>query len=139
VLTEYQVRDGDLDGDGAVRAEVIGRWVDAAREEYLERCPTLWRAAEERGLRVRHRSSAVPPGALAGRPTSVVVSASASEVRPAAVAVSVRLRPVGEREAPLNVTCTVRLEDPETAEAAELGDAIRDELIANEHAARHFN
>jgi hypothetical protein len=38
-----------------------------------------------------------------------------------------------------NVTCTVGLEDPRTGAAPELGDAVRDELIALEHAARHTN
>jgi hypothetical protein len=31
------------------------------------------------------------------------------------------------------------LEDPVTGEARELGDEIRDELIALEHSAAHFN
>jgi hypothetical protein len=33
----------------------------------------------------------------------------------------------------------VSLEDPATGEAREIGDDIRDELIALEHAAAHYN
>ncbi|MDQ1511177.1 MAG: hypothetical protein QOG50_3021 [Actinomycetota bacterium] len=35
----------------------------------------------------------------------------------------------------INATCEVSLEDPETGEACELGNDVRDELIALAHAA----
>jgi hypothetical protein len=38
----------------------------------------------------------------------------------------------------INLTCAVSLADPETGEACDLGDDIRDELIALEHAASHI-
>ena len=38
-----------------------------------------------------------------------------------------------------NATSVISLEDPDTGEPRELGDAVRDELIALEHAARHTN
>jgi hypothetical protein len=39
----------------------------------------------------------------------------------------------------VDVTCIVRLVDPTTGEPRELGAEVRDELIALEHAAEHYN
>jgi hypothetical protein len=54
--------------------------------------------------------------------------------------VAVRLRPLdGDRDTPVNAACVVRLVDPASGEPRELGDEVRDELIALEHAAEHVN
>ena len=59
---------------------------------------------------------------------------------PAAFVISVRIRPVGgESTDPLDVTCEIQLEDPSTGAAQDIGREIRDELIALEQAARHYN
>ncbi|MGI5216203.1 hypothetical protein [Plantactinospora sp. CA-290183] len=140
VLHEYAVEERDRTADGDVTDEAVQRWVDAAWTAYLEHCPVLGRRRERAGLVLRHRTGRLPCGAELGRPTEVVVTASATEIQPSSFAISVRLRPVGgERELPVDVTCRLRLEDEATGEAQELGTGVRDELIALEHSATRFN
>jgi acyl-CoA thioesterase FadM len=139
VLQEHAVTESDLDAEGTISDETVQRWVSAALLAYLDRC-TVLRAQERSGLVRSHRPGALPRGALLGRPTDVVVTASATEVRPTSFTISVRLRPGGgDREIPVNATCVIGLEDQLTGEARELGTEIRDELIAIEHSATHFN
>jgi acyl-CoA thioesterase FadM len=45
----------------------------------------------------------------------------------------------GDRDGAVDVSCIVRLVDPSTGEPRELGTEVRDELIALEHAAEHYN
>jgi acyl-CoA thioesterase FadM len=140
VLQEQPVTAGDLDANGVVRDDSVARWVDAARAAYLERCTVLQRVLEESDLVLAARIAHQPPGAALGRPSSVVVSAGATEIRPTSFTVGVRLRPAGgDREVAVNAACLVRLEDPGAGEAHEISEEIRDELIAVEHAARHYN
>ena len=140
VLQEHPVTEHELDADETISDEAVVRWVTAACAAYLEHCMVLRRVRDESGLVLRQRPGALPRGALLGRPTDVVVTASASEVRPSSFTISVRLRPGGgDRELPVNATCVIRLEDEVTGEVRELGDEIRDELIALEHSARQFN
>ena len=140
-MTEFVSRWAVLQGHavaGEVGDEAVERWVSAACEEYLARCSTLRARAERSGLRLAWRTGEPPPAAQLGRPTAVVVTASATEVRPASFTIAIRLRPGGgEAGRALNAACVVRLEDPASGAAAELGDEVRDELIAIEHAARH--
>jgi len=139
VLQEHAVTESDLDAEGTISDETVQRWVTAAQLAYLDRCPVL-REREQSGLVLRHRPCALPRGALLGRPTDVVVTASATEVRLTSFTISVRLRPGGgDRELPVNATCVIDLEDELTGEARELGTEIRDELIALEHSAMHLN
>jgi len=139
VLQAHAVTEHDLDAEGTISDDTVQRWVAAARLAYLDRCAVL-RAQEQSGLVLRHRPGALSRGALLGRPTDVVVTASATEVRPTSFTISVRLRPGGgDRELPVNATCVIDLEDELTGEARELGTEIRDELIALEHSAMHFN
>jgi hypothetical protein len=103
VLQEYPVTGG------TVSDEAVERWVAAARQAYLAQCPVLHETA---------------------RAAEVVVTATASEVRPRSFTIAVRLRPVGgDRETPLNASCVIRLEDEATGEARELGTAVRDERV----------
>lgn len=140
VLQEHPVTAQELDAAGTVSDETVERWVTAARLAYLDHCTVLRQAQEDSGLVLRHRPGMLARGALLGRPTDVVVTASASEVRPNSFTISVRLRPGGgDRDIPVNATCVIRLEDNVTGEARELGDEIRDELIALEHSAMHYN
>jgi acyl-CoA thioesterase FadM len=140
VLHEHPVTEQELDAEGVVSEEAVERWVTAARLAYLDHCTVLRRVQDQPGLALRHRPGTRPRGALRGRPTEVVVTASAGEVRPRSFTISVRLRPLGgDRDAPVNITFVIRLEDEVTGEARELGNEIRDELIALEHSATHFN
>ncbi|HLL66840.1 MAG TPA: hypothetical protein VK453_14055 [Micromonosporaceae bacterium] len=140
VLHEHRVAGADLDADGTVTDEAVGRWATAARDAYLDRCVVLRRVAGEPGLAVAARSAGPTQGALAGRPTDVVATATATEVRPASFTISVRMRAVGGAESfPLGIRYRIVLEDAATGEVRELGTEIRDELIAMEHSATHFN
>jgi acyl-CoA thioesterase FadM len=140
VLREHTVSADDVDADGDVCDEVVARWVEEASTAYLDRCRVLRELQGRDGLRLRSRVGAFPPGARLGRPAAVAVSAGAREVRRGSFTIAVRLRSSGGSEdVAVNTACVVSLEDPVTGEARELGDEIRDELIALEHAAAHFN
>jgi hypothetical protein len=132
------VTGSDLDRDRMVDDAAVRRWVEDAGAAYLGHCAVLTRA--EPGLALRCRAGALPKGVLLGRPDSVRVSASASEVRPTSITISVRLRPIGgDVDTALNATCTVVLENESTGELCPLADEVRDELIALEHSAQHVN
>ncbi|HMG26084.1 MAG TPA: hypothetical protein VKH36_04640 [Acidimicrobiia bacterium] len=139
VRQEHTVRADDVDGDGDVRDVVLARWVDEACAAYLEQCHVLAEAARQDGLVVRSRVGALPPGAQLGRPSVVAVSAGAREVRASSFTIGVRVRTGGENDVAVNASCVVSLEDAGTGEVGELGTDVRDELIALEHAAAHFN
>lgn len=140
VLQEHPVTESDLTQEGTVSDEAVERWIDAARQAYLDQCTALRRAREASGLDLMFRTGALPRGELFGRPVSVIVTASAKEFWPDSFRLSVRLRPCGEdRDVPVNVSGVVSLYDGATGEVRELGKEIRDELIALEHSARHFN
>jgi acyl-CoA thioesterase FadM len=137
VLDQYPVTAAELDDEGRISDAAVERWVAAARDAYLDRCELLRHPGP--GIALRSRTVTHPPAAALGGPDMVAVSASAAEVRPTSFTISVRVRPGGDEGAPLNVTCVIRLEDEATGEARPLGEEIRDELIALEHAAQHFN
>ena len=139
VVQEQTASAEELDAHGAVLTEVIDRWIDDACRAYLAQCTVLDAMRARDALELECRHDAIAPGALAGGPTSVVVSATATEVWPDAFAISVRIRPLdGASEQPLNVVCEIRLRD-ETGTPVALGNGVRDELIALEHAASHYN
>jgi acyl-CoA thioesterase FadM len=140
VLREHAVGADDVDADNNVLDAVLARWVDDVCAAYLDRCRVLGEMRNRDGLVLRSRVGALPPGARLGRPSAVAVSAGAREVRRTSFTIAVRLRATRDSDAAVvNVACVVSLEDPATGEARELGDDIRDELIALEHAATHFN
>jgi acyl-CoA thioesterase FadM len=139
VLEEHPVTAGDLDAGGVVGDQSVARWVAAARSAYLDRCAAL-RRRQGSGLELQVQTASLPPAAALGRAAAVVVTAGVREVWPSSFAIAVRLRPVGgDRDVAVNATCVMRLVDPATGEPRELGDEVRDELIALEHAAEHFN
>lgn len=132
--------ESDRDETGVVSDAAVERWTAAARRAYLDRCPVLHREAAASGLVVTAQSRRLPPGAALGRPTDVLVTASATEVHPESFTVTVRLRPGGgDRDAPVNATCVISLTHGPDGARRELGRQIRDELIALEHSAGHFN
>jgi hypothetical protein len=139
VLQEHRVDAGDLDVDQTVSDRAVERWVAGVCQAYLDRCVVLRRARDDADLDLRQRRT-LPQGALLGRPASVVVSASATEVGPDSFTIAVRLRPVGgDRETVASATCVVRLQDRATASAVPVGEELRDELIAIERSAQHCN
>lgn len=140
MLQKHPVTVEDLDAVGFVSDQSVERWVAAARSAYLGRCAVLRRMREGLGLELRDGVVRLPPGGSLGRPEAVVVTAGVREVRPSSFLIAVRLRSVGgDRDAASNATCVMRLEDPATGEVREIGDEVRDEFIALEHAAEHFN
>ena len=139
VLHAHTVATEDLDADGDVRDAVVARWVDEACRAYLEQCHTLAATANRDGLAVRSRVGTLPPGAHLERPEAVAVSASAREVRRSTFTIAVRLRTGGENDVAVNTSCVVSLEEQDTGDVRDLGTDVRDELIALEHAAAHFN
>jgi acyl-CoA thioesterase FadM len=137
VVQEHDVAPEDLDAGATVAAPAVARWIDDARTAYLAQCTRLERVRASENLVLRaetrggDRSLPAAPG--------VVVSASATEVLPTAFVIAIRIRTLGgDDDAVVNATCVVRLEDAAGA-ARPIDDELRDELIALEHAARHFN
>jgi acyl-CoA thioesterase FadM len=139
VLHAHTVGAEDVDVGGGVRDEVVARWVDDACRAYLERCRVLAEAAQQAGLVVRTRIGALPPGRQLGRPEAVSVSASTREVRPSSFTIAVRVRTGGDDDVAVNASCVVSLEEEDTGTVRDLGTEVRDELIALEQAAAHFN
>ena len=140
VLQHHAVAAGDRDAVGVLRDDVVARWIDDARGAYLECCPVLRETSERTGCALRYEVDELPSGRLFGAATTVNVSAGATEVFPTSFTLAFRLRGFGsDDDTACNVTCAVSLQDPATGVPHELGDAVRDELIALAHAARHFN
>ena len=128
----HPIDAGDLDDAGAIRRTSLERWVTDACAAYVARCSTLGAAASA-------RITALPDVTAGGSPSGVTVSAGATELLPAAVVVAVRLRFTGGHDDQvLNARCEVtRVASDGSAEP--LGDDVRDELIALEHAASFTN
>jgi acyl-CoA thioesterase FadM len=140
VLEHFDVGADDLDASGAVRDDVVARWIDDVCAAYLACCPVLRDQAEASGCVLRRDVRTRPSGADFTAPASVNVSAGATEIWPTEFAVEVRFRSYGSGDdVACSASCRVSIVDPATGEARELGDAVRDELIALAHAARHFN
>jgi acyl-CoA thioesterase FadM len=135
---DRRVGPDDRDPDGYVKAEVFGAWLSDAVEAYLAQCEQLHQRAAGRAL-VR-RPGRQPRSSLLGRPDEVLVTASATEVRPTEFFVSVRVRPFGnDVDLPVNATCRVSIEDRSSGEPIELGAQIRAEIVALEQAAEYMS
>jgi hypothetical protein len=131
VLQEHTVAPSDVDDAGAFRAEVVAGWLDAARAAYLERCPLLGDLGKDADWDVRTVGPApIEPSDGAG----VAVSATAAEIQPTIITLSLRVR-IFDRA--VNARSTIRL--LKNGEVVELGKGVRDELIALEHAAEEYN
>ncbi len=141
VSSDVPVAPDDVDADGRVTSAAVARWVASARSTYLEQCTALEATRADADLELDFDIEVRPPAAQLHRSPSVVVSASATEVFPTSFVISVRIRSLGNEhdDRPVNVSCAVRLREPATGAVLPIDDAIRDELIALEHAARHFN
>jgi hypothetical protein len=135
VGARHSVEAADLDGDGNVLRAALERWVTDACAAYVARCSTLTRDGATASARV----TALPETPVAGSPAGVTVSAGATELLPAAVVVAVRLRFTGGHDDQVvNARCEVTLVSADGS-AEPLGDDVRDELIALEHAASFTN
>ena len=129
------VEHGDVDDAGSVRRAALERWVTDACAAYVARCTTLTREGSTASARI----TALPDAAVTGAPARVTVSAGATELLPTAVVVAVRLRFTGGRDDQVvNARCEVALVAPDGS-AEPLGDDVRYELIALEHAASFTN
>jgi acyl-CoA thioesterase FadM len=138
VRRKYSVGPEDLDSQGVVRAEAVERWIADTRAAYLERCGVLLELQDRAGLQLRARMHQAPAPERFGRPSAVIVGAGATEIRPTSFTIAFRLQPTdGDGDDAVNAACEVSLEDPETGAAQELGDGVRDELIALARAASH--
>src|SRR5262245_26265746 len=139
VLHGHDVREEEVDADGDVRADVVAGGADVAGRAHLEACHALAATADTTGLAMSALVGSLPPGAHFGRPQAVAVSASAREVRRSTFTIGVRLRTGAEDDVAVNASCVVCLEEEDTGAVRDLGTDVRDELIALEHAAGHFN
>jgi hypothetical protein len=136
VVGERQSVDAaDLDADGTVRRSALERWIDSACTAYVTRCSTLERDTASPAARI----TALPDAPVTGSPARVIMSAGATELLPAAVVVAVRLRFTGGHDDQVvNARCEVTLRSADGS-AEPLGDDVRAELIALEHAATFTN
>ena len=140
VRREHRVGGDDVDAEGGLHDGVIERWIDDARDAYLERCAVVQAMIAALELVLQARPSQRPGREFFGRPSTIVVSAGVTEVYPTSFVMAFRLRSFGQvGDVVANVTSRISLLDPATGEACELGDDVRDELIALEHAANHTN
>ena len=132
--------EDDLDPQGRVSDDAVERWAVAARSAYLGRCRGLQSILEGLELEPQVRALGRPSGAPLGCPTAVVVTASATEVRPRSFVISVRIRPIeGVNGVPVNARWVIQLLRRDTGRVFEITDDIRDELIELERSAEHWN
>ena len=140
VLQRHNLGAGDFDADGFVCAEVVDAWLADARAAYLDKCAVLQALRERVGGELQATVTRPPARDRIGRPTAVIVTAGATALYPDAITLAFRIRPLGgEGDDGINAACSVVLVDPATGERCELGDDVRDELIALEHAAEHVS
>lgn len=140
VAAEHDVSNDDVVADGTIADAAVNRWAAEAAAAYLQQCPRLEERRAAAGLVLCARVGDHTGGAHLGPASTVVVTATATEVLPQAFVIAVRLRPVGAASSdPVDLTCEIRLEHPETGAAQDIDTEVRDELIALEHAARHYN
>jgi acyl-CoA thioesterase FadM len=138
-VREFTVTPADLAAGGGVRPEAIDRWLAEARAAYLEHCVVLRDLRERSGLALRAHFDQPPAPERFGTPTSIIIGVGATEIHPTSFTMAFRVRVINaDGDVALNLACAVSLTDPETGEARALGDDIRDELIALEHAASHI-
>jgi hypothetical protein len=136
VREEFAVEAGDVEG-GVARTDAVARWVTDACRAYVEQCTVLAERQARDGLELRTTLGPLPDDFTIGDVPTVVVSASATEVHPQSFTISTRVRATAEDA--LHAKCEVALVDPTTGDAVELGNDVRDALIALEHAAHHVN
>ncbi len=137
----HTVAPANLDTGGAISDATLEGWVSAACSEYIQRRTALESLRRRSGLSLVRQPAQSPGGARLGCPATVVVSASVPEVRASSFTVAVRLRPVGGNDAGrvVDTRCLIRLQNAATGEVRDLGNAVRDQLIAIERSARHHN
>jgi hypothetical protein len=136
---EFAVTAADLSADGGVRADAIDRWLTETRSAYLEHCVVLRGLQDQSGLELRAHFDQPPDPEQFGTPTDVIIGVGATEIHPTSFTMAFRVRAIdADGDTAINLSSEVSLVDPETDEASELGNAIRDELIALEHAASHI-
>lgn len=136
VADEMPVETTDLDDHGRPRATAVERWIEAACDAYLTRCPTLTQMLERSGGVLRREPGIPQLHDWLDRQATVIVSAGVNEVWASAFRIAVRIR---GGEAVIDATCVVSVAPAGGGQPIELGREVVDELIALEHAARHVN
>ena len=135
VSQQHDVGPDDLNDDGFVRDQSRERWISSASAAYLGRCRVLNQLADAAGLTPETRIGAWPESIRLLEPSAVVVSVRATEFLPDSFRLAVRVR---SPDVVVDLECVCTLENA-AGEATPLGDDVRDELIALEHAAQHVN
>jgi hypothetical protein len=139
VRRDHRVAATDRDSEGRIRDDAVTRWVADALDAFLDQCAVLDRLRVSEALERREQTRWLSSPADLDAAPNVLVTATATEVFPTSFVVAVRVRPVsGQDDHPLDARSSVELVD-ESGTPKALGDAVRDELIALAHAARHYN
>jgi acyl-CoA thioesterase FadM len=137
-VREFTVMPGDLSAGGGVRAEAIDSWLAEAQAAYLEHCVVLRELRERSGSALRASFDQPPAPERFGTPTTIIIGVGATEIHETSFTMAFRVRVIdADGDTAINATCVVSLVDPETGDPVQLGNDIRDELIALEHAAPH--
>jgi hypothetical protein len=126
VLVSLPVTAADVDDDGVLTTAAAERLFERAREVYLAQCRTL------AGRRIEVLGVAVTPGGASVEPGEVTVSVSVVEVFADRFSMNVRIRPAAGEGIAADGWCDV-------FPGGEVTTAIRDELIAFAHEARHYH
>jgi hypothetical protein len=137
VLHEHTVAVSDVRADGGVGIETFERWIASACDEYLGHCHVLRSMQGRDHVELQREIAGLSSAVVRDVDPRVAVSATAAEVWPDSFRISLRIRP--NADSVINASCTISLVDTRTGDRAQLGNAVRDELIALEHAARHMN
>ena len=133
LVVRGRVAGADLDSAGRVSSEAVESLVREGCEAYLALLPSLVLKRQDGQLDVVLEPGHCPALEV-GQSLTVLVAASAVEVRRDSFTVAVRLRPAGA-ERPLDLRCQVRLTGGPAAHAVAIPDELRAQLIALEKAA----
>jgi hypothetical protein len=133
ILHEHEVTAADLAGDGLIRSATLDGWITAARTDYFAST-----SLAGRDLHLVPRRP-LDPREVLGSPPSVAISVGVAEIHPDSFTLNVRLRPLGSHaDRPVTVRYVVTVRRPDGSAQA-ISTELRDELIALEHSAAHFN
>lgn len=129
VVVSLAVTPADRDADGRLTAPAIERLFTEGRAAYFDECSTI------DGSTVEVRGSTVQPGRAAVSDDGVTVAVAVVEVFPDSFTMTARMRPDGPSDGEgiaATAWCSV-------SPGGTVSTALRDELIAIAHAAKHFH
>ena len=133
VVVSVAVTPADRDADGRLTETAIERLFTEGRAAYFDECSTI------DGSTVDVRQTKVQPGRAAVRDDGVTVAVAVVEVFPDSFTMTARVRPDGPSDSTgagegiaATAWCSV-------SPGGAVSNAMRDELIAMAHAAKHFH